>query len=101
MTERIDPEILAQALWRRQVGPLDACLRMAPAVIAALEDIGKSTGRQVATPIERTALPVTIAEPVFNEQGFSAGFKLIHPPGVDCVFPPDTKQCSCGRTEAQ
>lgn len=44
-------------------------------------------------------LPVTIAEPVFNEQGFSVGFRIVHPPGVECVFPPGTKQCSCGKMD--
>lgn len=44
-------------------------------------------------------LPVTYPEPVFNEDGFGVGFRIVHPPGVECVFPPNTKQCSCGRME--
>lgn len=44
-------------------------------------------------------LPVTIAEPIYNDQGFGVGFRIIHPQGVECVFPLDTRQCSCGRMD--
>lgn len=44
-------------------------------------------------------LPVTMSEPVMNEEGFYVGFQVVHPAGVKCVFPPDTKQCSCGKMD--
>jgi hypothetical protein len=44
-------------------------------------------------------LPVTIPVPIYNEDGFGVGFDLVHPPDVECVFPPNTKQCSCGKME--
>lgn len=43
--------------------------------------------------------PVTISEPIRNDQGFYVGFRIVHPPGVECVFPPNTKQCSCGKMD--
>lgn len=42
-------------------------------------------------------LPVTLTEPISSEDGFMTGWRIVHPPGVECVFPSDTKQCSCGR----
>lgn len=44
-------------------------------------------------------LPVTMAEPVYNDQGFAVGFRVMHPPGVECVFDQRTHKCSCGRPE--
>jgi hypothetical protein len=43
------------------------------------------------------SLPVTISEPIYNEDGFGVGFRVVHPPGVECVFPLPSRQCSCGR----
>lgn len=45
------------------------------------------------------SLPVTYTEPVMNDDGFYVGFQVVHPPGVECVFPPNTKQCSCGKMD--
>lgn len=42
---------------------------------------------------------VTLAEPIYNEQGFSVGFRVTHPPGVSCVFDPATSRCSCGKLD--
>ncbi len=43
--------------------------------------------------------PVTISEPIYNTEGFGVGFRIRHPESVECVFPPPTHQCSCGRLE--
>jgi hypothetical protein len=44
-------------------------------------------------------LPEVYPEPIYNDQGFGVGFRVVHPPGVECVFPPDTHQCSCGKID--
>lgn len=44
-------------------------------------------------------LPPVLSEPVYNEEGFGVGFRISHPPGVECVFPFPTGRCSCGRTD--
>lgn len=43
--------------------------------------------------------PITLTEPVYNTDGFGVGFRVVHPPGVECEFPPDTKRCSCGKMD--
>lgn len=43
--------------------------------------------------------PVTISEPIYNDQGFGVGFRLSHPEGVECGFHPESHQCSCGRLD--
>lgn len=75
--------------------------------IAALRDIrriaqesldGLSDESEVVAPdpvtVER---PITLTEPILNDEGFYVGFRVVHPPGVECVFPSDTNQCSCGK----
>lgn len=52
-----------------------------------------------SSPAPDYTLPVTLSEPVLNEDGFYVGFRVVHPPGVECVFPLDTKQCSCGKMD--
>lgn len=52
-------------------------------------------------PVSTLELPVTMAAPVYNDQGFSVGFRITHPPGVECVFPLPSNQCSCGKTLAE
>jgi hypothetical protein len=44
------------------------------------------------------SLPVTMSEPITNEDGFFVGFGVTHPPGIECVFPLPNRQCSCGKT---
>lgn len=44
--------------------------------------------------------PVTISEPVQNDQGFFVGFRIFHPEGVECAYSPNTHQCSCGKMES-
>lgn len=63
--------------------------------------VGDFTSRrpQAAALPAPAELPVTIAEPIYDSNGFSVGFRIVHPPGVECVFHPDTKQCPCGKTE--
>lgn len=46
-------------------------------------------------------LPVTMSEPILSEEGFGVGFRIFHPPGVACVFPADTHQCSCGKINVE
>jgi hypothetical protein len=48
---------------------------------------------------ERYVAPLCVSHPVYNEQGFSRGFKVYHPPGVEHAYHPETKRCSCGRPE--
>lgn len=43
--------------------------------------------------------PVTISQPIYNADGFSAGFRILHPPGVECSFHPVLKKCSCGKID--
>lgn len=43
--------------------------------------------------------PATLATPIYNEDGFSVGFKVVHPPGVECAFHPEAKRCTCGRMD--
>lgn len=45
------------------------------------------------------SLPITMSAPIYNEDGFAVGWSVVHPPGVECVFPLPTKQCSCGKME--
>lgn len=37
--DSIDREDLAVALWKRQVAPLDSCVRMAPLILSALRKV--------------------------------------------------------------
>lgn len=45
------------------------------------------------------SLPATIPEPIYNKDGFGVGFRVVHPPGVECVYPLPTKRCTCGRLD--
>jgi hypothetical protein len=40
-----------------------------------------------------------LSEVVLNDQGFASGFRLFHPPGVECAFDKRTHKCSCGQPE--
>lgn len=68
-----------------------------PAPAPAL--LSRSSPVQPSPPSPSYELPVTLSEPILNEQGFYVGFAISHPPGVDCVFPPTTNQCSCGKMD--
>lgn len=50
-------------------------------------------------PVPSVELPPMITEITYDDRGFANGFRPVHPEGVECVFPPDTKQCSCGRLD--
>lgn len=72
------------------------------ALVAAIpESADRPVGStaEIAPPDVHDSLPIAYPEPVFNEDGFGAGFRVVHPPGVECVFPPNTKQCSCGKMD--
>lgn len=56
-----------------------------------------SVVRPVIEDVSSYIPPVTVAEPIYNDQGFSAGFRITHPPDVECSYHPVTKQCSCGK----
>lgn len=56
--------------------------------------IGDGTQSARSRPYEA---PITMAEPIFGDDGFSKGFRVVHPPGVECAYRPETNQCSCGR----
>lgn len=56
-------------------------------------------GDEGETPVVDYVPPITISQPIFNVDGFSAGFRILHPPGVECSYHPVVHQCSCGKLD--
>lgn len=89
--------------------------RMTDITLDAIAEMnGEQTGRPIpipSGPIAHTppappqpfdpyapGLPPVFPEPEYNDQNFGVGFRMVHPPGVECAFPPPHNRCSCGKS---
>lgn len=67
-----EKEALAQAMWRRQVAPLNVCRQMAPRVLAALEDVATQGSAEPETHVGRGDKWVNPDAPPFDMDAFEA-----------------------------